>query len=513
MVNSKKILSNTLMLTISSLVMRSIGMAFQVYLTNSISASGVGLFGLIMSVYTLFTTLAVSGIRFATTRLVSEELGISPTGKIAKIVRTCLGYSLFFGTISTVLLLITAKPIGLMWIKDHRSILSLRMISSSLPFLAMSAVLSGYYTAVGRVHKSAVSQLLEQLTRIFVVVFMFSLFGSNDIEYSCAIIMFGGALGDVVSFSLQYIMYIYDRRKYNTPRTSTKLAERTIRIAFPLALSAYCRTALSTLQQLLVPVGFQKAGYTQEKALSEYGMVHGMVLPVLTFPSALYYSFSEIIVPVLTEAQVCNNQVKINSIVNKTLHISALIAFVLSAMFFRYSNEIGILFYGIDDVGRYIRILSLLMPIMYLDSITDGLLRGLGEHLYNMWVNIADSVISVIFVYVLLPKWAIYAYLFIICFTELFNFSLSIFRLSKLTDIKINFVSLTVAVFSAVASVEITMLVLRTTGLPLAPNTLSIIIHIIFTLTIYMLLITLFKCVERTDIDLIKGIFAKKSFK
>ncbi len=510
--NGRRILTNTLMLTLSSLAMRSIGMIFQVYLTNRINAAGVGLFGLIMSVYALFTTLAISGIRFAATRLISEELAISPEGKIDKTVRTCLMYGLFFGSLATVLMLIFAKPIGLMWIKDHRSILSLRVISISLPPLAMSAALSGYFTAVGRVYKSSVSQFIEQLTRIITVAIIYSVFGSDDIEISCAVIMLGGALGDFVSFTLQYTMYIFDRRRFNKPRKTQKGLERTFRIAFPLALSAYCRTALSTLQQLLVPVGFQKAGYSSEKALADYGIIQGMVLPVITFPSALFYSFSEIIVPILTEAQMNKNQIKINSIVNRTLHMTLIIAFGIAGILFRYSYELGNLFYGINDVGKYIRVLSLLMPIMYLDSITDGLLRGLGEHMYNMWVNISDSVISVIFVYTLLPKWAIDAYLFIICFTEVFNFSLSIHKLSKISEIKLDMLSLSVSLFSSLAAVSISMLLLRTIGVPLVPTALSVTFHIVLTLIVYFIFIKLFNCINIADYKLIKSIFTKKEF-
>jgi len=510
--NGRKILTNTLMLTLSSLAMRSIGMVFQVYLTKRIHATGIGLFGLIMSVYTLFTTLAISGIRFAATRLISEELAISPNGKLDKTVRTCLLYSLFFGSLATVLMLIFAEPIGLMWIKDQRSVLSLRVISISLPPLAMSAALSGYFTAVGRVYKSSISQFLEQLTRIVTVVVIYSIFGSDDVETSCAVIMLGGALGDFVSFTLQYTMYLFDRKRYNAPRSSTKSLERTFRIAFPLALSAYCRTALSTLQQLLVPVGFQKAGYSSEKALADYGIIQGMVLPVITFPSALFYSFSEVIVPILTEAQMNKNQVRINSIVNRTLHLTLIIAFGIAGILFRYSYELGNLFYGINDVGKYIRILSLLMPIMYLDSITDGLLRGLGEHMYNMWVNISDAVISVIFVYTLLPKWAINAYLFIICFTEIFNFFLSIHRLAKISKIKLNKLSLAASLFSSLAAVSISMLLLRTIGLPLSPSALSVTCHIISTLIIYIMLIKLLNCVDAREYLLIKSIFRKNEF-
>ena len=508
----RRIIINTLLLTLSSLLMRTIGMSFQVYLTNKIGASGVGLFQLIMSVYTLFSTFAISGIRFATTRLVSEELGISPNGSITKVIRKCLIYALSFGTAATVILLFTAEPIGIYWIKDSRSVLSLRILSLSLPFLGMSAVLSGYYTAVCRVFKSAFAQLLEQLTRIAIVVAIYSHIGSSNIELSCAVIMAGGALGDVVSFSIQYIMYIFDRKRYTEFRKTRGITPRIINIAFPLALSAYARTALSTLQQLLVPYGFRKAGYSSEDALSAYGIVHGMVLPILTFPSALYYSLGEIIVPELTEAQVRGEKQKIDRIVNRTLRISTLIAFGLSVMIFRYSYEIGTLFYGIEDVGKYIRILSFVMPIMYLDSITDGLLRGLGKHLNTMWINIADSVISVALVYTLLPKWAVNGYLFMIAFTEVLNFALSMRRLSVTANVKFKFSVIAKSLFSAIGAVNIAMTVLRTCGLNLTSTPLSVTAHIILTILIYYALLKVLNCVEESDVLLFRSIFKKRQF-
>ena len=130
-------------------------MIFQIYLSQKIGAAGVGLFQLIMSIYLLFTTFAISGIRFATTRLVSEELGISPEGRVDKVVRRCLIYAVTFGTASSCVLFLSADFIGLRWIKDMRSVLSLKVLASSLPFLAMSSVMSGYFTAVCRIIRSA----------------------------------------------------------------------------------------------------------------------------------------------------------------------------------------------------------------------------------------------------------------------------------------------------------------------------------------------------------------------
>lgn len=497
--NGKKILMNTLLLTAASLLMRGIGMVFQVYLSRKIGASGLGLFQLIMSIYFLFTTFAISGIRFAATRLISEELGKSGNGSITGVVRKCLIYALIFGAAASAALLVLSDTIGMRWIKDTRSVLSLRVLATSLPFLAMTSVLSGYFTAVCRVIKSAAAQFAEQLTRIFIVWVVFSMHENMQLEFSCAVIMAGGAAGDLVSFLLQYTIYRFDRRRYNLPRETRGVTLRMLNIALPLALSSYARTALSTLQQLLIPLGFEKSGATAEKSLSDYGIIQGMVMPVITFPSALFYSLAEIIVPELTEAQVCGKTGTIESLTGRILRLCTLFSFGVSAILFRYAHELGYALYGLDSVGTYIRLLSLLMPVMYLDSITDGMLRGLGQQLHSMWYNIADSLISLILVYTLLPKWAVNGYIFIICFTEAFNFALSIRRLSKVTKIKLNAPAIVKALFACLGSVNIAMLLLRRAGLPLSPSPLSLTLHILLTLGIYFALLLLFGCVEESD--------------
>lgn len=320
-------------------------------------------------------------------------------------------------------------------------------------------------------------------------------------------------MGDLVSFSLQYILYLFDRRRYDKPRVLRNITVRMASIALPLALSTYARTALSTLQQLLVPAGFKKYGSSSEKALADYGIVHGMVIPIITFPSALFYALGDVIVPELTAAQVQKCYNRINYIVNRILRLSILISIGLSVMLFYFADEVGMLFYNITDVGYYVRILSFVMPVMYLDSITDGMLRGLGQHMYTMWVNITDSVVSVILVYLLLPKWAVAGYLFMICFTEIFNFALSIYRLSKYASLRFDWFSILRSFAAAVGAVNITVLILRSLGLACSPTAFSVSLHLALSLLLYFVLLLILKCINRSDLDMLRGFFGKSSLK
>ncbi len=117
----KRLIYNTALLTPSSLIMRCIALAFQVWLVGRIGSAGIGLFTLVMSVSFLAATFAISGIRFAATRIISEELGLGRHGGVTGAVRRCIGYSLFFGTAAMLVLYLVAEPVAFVWLGAARA--------------------------------------------------------------------------------------------------------------------------------------------------------------------------------------------------------------------------------------------------------------------------------------------------------------------------------------------------------------------------------------------------------
>jgi stage V sporulation protein B len=503
----KKMLLNTILLTATALVMRSVGMAFQVYLSKRIGAAGIGLFQLIMSVSMLAATFSISGSRFATTRLVSEELGKGNNDGVKAALRRCLTYAFCFGTAAALLLYTGANHIGTVWIRDGRTILSLKLLALSLPAFSTSAVLSGYFTAVTRVIKSAAVSIVEQLIRIAVVVAALSLSTGYTVESACAVIVAGGVVGEFASFLLLFVLYLHDKRRYVTDHKKTgDITKRLLHIALPLAFSAYARTSLSTLENLLVPRGFRKSGASSEKALADYGMIQGMVFPVIAFPSAFFYSLAELIVPELTDAQVNGRTHEINEIVSRILYLCLLFAFGVTAVMFWFSGELGASVYKSNDVGRYIRLLALLMPVIFMDSVTDGMLRGLGQQMYSMAYNIVDSAISVILVWFLLPRFAVPGYIVMIYFTDIFNFSLSIRRLRVVTKFSLQGRNIVKAAACAIGSVNIAVLLLRLVGFPLSAAGSVLTVYIVLSLGIYLLLLIAVRCIGRADIGWLRSL-------
>ena len=438
MVNRKRLIMNTALLTGSSLAMSAISMAFQVWLAGRIGSAGIGLYQLVLSVAFLCTTFAVSGIRFAATRLVSEELGHERSWSVAAAMRRCFAYSLFFGLSAMAVLFSFAEPVGFLWIGDARTVKSLKLIAFSMPLLSLSSVMSGYFTACGRVWKPTVVHLGEQLITIGFVAYFLAHSPAGDIEKNCAAVMLGNVCGDVISFVCMLLFYLTDRhsvRDYSAQKL--KLTSRMLKVALPLAVSAYARSALSTLEHLLVPRGLKAAGFSADRALSGYGVIQGMVLPIVSFPACILMALAELIIPELTEAQVRGNDGDISktvsSLIKKGLGYSSAVALVL----FVFADKLGVRIYSSPEAGDYLRLLAPLIPIMYTDMVADGCLKGLGQQLWCMGINLLDALLGVLLVWQVLPVFALKGYICIIYFNECLNFALSIMRLRKVTKIRL----------------------------------------------------------------------------
>ena len=101
--SGKLLIYNTSVLTIGTILMKSISVFFNVYLTNRIGSAGIGLFQLITTVYGLFITFASSGIKLGATRLVSES-ELTDNKQSRAIMRICIKYALSAGLIAAIFL-------------------------------------------------------------------------------------------------------------------------------------------------------------------------------------------------------------------------------------------------------------------------------------------------------------------------------------------------------------------------------------------------------------------------
>ena len=432
-------------MSLGSIVLQAISVFFSVFVSKKIGPEAMGLFTLTKGIYGFGITVATSGINLAVVRLVSgalpynkQDTPLDSKGPVFKIMKNAAVYSLSFSSLATVLLLSLAVPIGKYLINDLRVVPSIKIMAFSLIPIAVSSLINGYFCAVRRSYKNVIVQFLEQGFKISLVTLFLTLIAPSGIEYACLSLALGGLLSEILSVFVNMALYFIDKRRYFSSKSDggEKSDFSVFSAAFPVAVSAYVRSALSAIEHLLIPWGLKKSGVGATAALSSYGILHGMVFPLIFFPSSLLGAFSSLLVPEIASSYEAKDFSRIKRIVTYVFSFSLLFSLGVSGVFISFSSEIGLYFFGSREAGEFVRLIAPLVPLMYLDFAVDALLKGLGEQIYSMRVNIIDSLISVILIFVLVPTLGINGYIAIIFITELTNTSLSIIRLLNKTEVK-----------------------------------------------------------------------------
>ncbi len=422
-----------------SLALRLLSLFTQSRLAALLGAEGVGLSQLAFAAEALAVTLATSGIRYSAARLLSEELGRREGGSVKPVLLACVRYSLAFSLFSALAMLLLAEPLAA-FSGDARIAPSLRVLSLALPSLSLNAVLGGYFTAVGRPWRSVLSQVLEQIVSTLLILLFLPRVLDRGLAVSCAALGAATAAADLASLLFSLLLLRRDWRLLPPDRRDGPAADlrgRLLRLSLPLAMSSYARTVFSTLRHMLVPKALRRSGVRAGRALEVYGVVGGMALPVLGFASVFFTALAELMIPELTRAQVRDQRDRLDAASGGVLRSCLLLSSAVALCLWLLGPLLGDFLYRSREAGEYIRVLAPLVVVMYMDTVVDGMLKGLGLQLDSMLINTADALLTLLGVWLLLPRYGIPAYIGLLYLSDCFNFLLSLLRLRRCVRIKL----------------------------------------------------------------------------
>lgn len=425
---------NGFILTITALVMKSIGMIFNLYVSNKIGSEAVGVFSLIMSIYLFAITLATSGLSLACTRIVSEQFAQKNFFDGLKSVRSCLFFACFLGIGSSSIILLSSNTIAQKCLNGMVSSMPLYLIALGLPFISISSVLNGYFSAVRKGYKSALSQLFELTIKIIVTILLLWFYPAQQVETVCICLILADVISEICSCFFLFILYKVDKKNFcsrSIPNITFK--KKILQITLPISITSYIRSGLSTLKQFLIPSRLVLFGLPYSLALSEYGKINGMTMAVLMFPNVFITSFSNLLVPEFSSLMANQYKKRIWQVCQKVFFATSLFSISISLIFFFFANEISFMIFRNLECSKYIRILSPLILFMYPDNIIDNMLKGLNKQFEVMVCNILDLILTIGVIYFLLPSLGLTGYLLAIMISEIFNFCISFFQLYRAT--------------------------------------------------------------------------------
>ena len=426
---------SALLLTLVNLLLRLAGTSFQVYLSGRIGASGIGLLQLVMSVGGLAIVAGMAGIRTATMYLTAEEIGQRKSERTRWVVSGCFLYSILCSGSISAILYCFAPDIARHWIGDLRTVDPIRLYAAILPVQCLCGVMTGYFTAANRIGTLAVIEVAEQLCSMAVTLLTLTLWGGEDPVRACQCILLGSSAGCCLTLFCLVLLRIREHPK-KVPRIT--IVPRLLQSAVPLALADNLKAGINTLENLMVPKRLMR-NRTVSDPIASFGSVTGMVFPVLMFPACILYALAELLIPELARCNAAGSNVRISYLVRRSLKITLLYGLYFGGLMFLLADALCTKLYHNTDAAVYLQLYALLIPMLYCDTITDAMTKGLGEQKACVRYNILSSSLDVFFLFILLPTYGMTGYYISFLITHLINFLLSLRRLYKITNESIPF--------------------------------------------------------------------------
>lgn len=435
----KKLLKDTVLLGATNLALGAADMLLQIWLAARIGKEGVGLYALIGSVYLFATTFAVSGISLSTTRIITETVSRNGSAdEVPSRMRRLLAFCALLGMAAGVLMFLLAPAAGRSVSSDVRTILCFRILAPALPFMSLTSCFGGFFLAERKASKAAAAAAGEDLFEIALIVFLFLRFPPQSAGSGCVLLAVAKTASEVVGTLFSFFLYCKDRNTLLKKKTSGPVLREFVRVGGPVAAGSYLRSGLTTLENLLIPVGLMRYGFSETGALALVGTLKGLVLPALFFPSVMIGSFTRVLIPEITDAYSSGQQRAIDRSGEKILGITASFAAVVWAIFTVFSRSLSLQIAGDAGSGIYFRLLAPLIPMMYLDGVVDGILKGMDEQFAVVRFSLYETVLRVLTVWLILPRTGTAGFLLTLLAGNSINAVLSLRHLLKKTNIRIH---------------------------------------------------------------------------
>ena len=419
-------LKNAALLTGADVLLRLAGMGLRIYLANALGGEGMGLYQLVLAVYALFVTLATAGVSVAATRLMAEELARGRAQARGMLVRLA-GTGLLLGAAAMAAQYGLAGAAARWWLGDVRAAGALRVSAFGMPWMALSAVLRGFFIARRRVEPNVLSQLVEQSVRIGIIWYALEWGNAPDVSTRCTAVLAATAVSEAVSACILLLFYrgeavrAFGAEKARRPADP---ARRLWEILWPVEGGRCLASALHTAENMLVPacltVCLLDAG-GRSAAVAQYGSLKGMALPLLTFPFGLLGSLSVLLMPEITQAHILGQTKRLNALLDRMLRLTGYFSALAGTLLWVWGRPLAQLLYRSAEAGFYLETLAPAMPLMYLESMVDGAMKGVGEQKAAFRYSVWDSILRIGGVVALLPRFGMKGFLAVILLSSLYT--------------------------------------------------------------------------------------------
>ncbi len=412
--SGKQFFSGVLVLTLSTILVKIIGVLYKIPMWQYLGSSGMGYFNSAYDIYTLFFIISTAGLPVAISIMISENKVSGKHKNVAKIFKVSLLLLAFVGFFGALLMGISYSRLSVL-INNSEARFCILAISPTVFFICVSSAIRGYFQGNQKMLPTAISQVIESLGKLFLGLFFafVALKKGYSIPKVSAFAVLGITIGVVISMIYLVICKIVYRPQSGENELSSStdktgdIIKKLLVIAIPITISSTIMSFTKIIDMTMIMQRLTSIGYSEDAANEIYGSYSTMAVPIFNLPTTFVSAIALPLVPMLTAAIESRDRDRERGVVFSAVKLTSLIGFPSMLGIAVFSKPIlALLFSGGDREIEYtaplLSILALSIFLSCMITVTNAILQAYKKTNKPLISMIVGSVVKVIASYILI---------------------------------------------------------------------------------------------------------------
>ena len=388
--SNNKFLKGTLILTVSSIVVKVIGSLNWIILSRVLGGEGIGLYQMGFPIYLMAITLSSAGIPVAISIITAEKLAQKDFLGAKRVFNVSLRLLFVTGLVFASALFFGAHwLIDNHWIRDSRAYYSIIALAPAVFFVTFLASFRGYLQGWQIMTPTAASEIVEQLMRVVTMIVFANMFMPHGLAYAAGGASMGAGVGAFCA--LLVLMWFYGRLKQKlkadlqqqnplaTRESARAIISRLLRLALPVSMSSLMLPVVANLDLLIVPQRLEAAGFHISQATEFFGYLTGMAVPLINLATIFTAAMTISLVPAISESRALNDVFGIRAKSRTAFRVALIITCPCFVGMYFLAEKIAALIYNAPGAADAIQTMSVGILLLGLHQISTGILQGLGR--------------------------------------------------------------------------------------------------------------------------------------
>ncbi|RJX28435.1 MAG: polysaccharide biosynthesis protein [Dethiobacter sp.] len=410
MFRGQSFIKGALILTAAGLFVRVIGAVLRIFLAAIMGDEGIGLYQMAYPVYTTLLAISTAGIPIAISKLVAENLAHKDYRGAHRVFIMSLVILTFLGALFSLLLYYGAGFFVRNIVKDPRAYYPLISISPAILLVTVLSAFRGYFQGFQEMMPTAISQIIEQLGRVVVVIVLVFLLLPRGLEFAAAGAAFGAVAGAFLGLLLLLYLFFKNRGEYKKRLkrqlvqrdfSSREVLYRIIALSIPITLGSLVIPLVNMVDLSVVPLRLHEAGYSTEEATALYGQLTGMASSVIQFPLILTIALAMSLVPAISEAQALKNNFLVKARTDLAMRFTLFFSIPASFGLFVLAEPTTLVLFENAPAAYPLALMAFGLIFLSLYTATSGILQGLGYVLEPVKYMILGTVLKIVLSWIL----------------------------------------------------------------------------------------------------------------